>query len=119
MDKPFQDTLWTECFFEVAGKAKAEGKDTIMFQDVDERFAQKAKRLVSTIEKPDRLCPHDEMHDRIRQSMGYMRDGEGDDKSVCALCWLEADMAFSDRFHSPHGCVVTMLFSMLKLKRTE
>jgi len=66
----------------------------------------------------ERLCPHDDMHDRIRRTLGYVRDSEDGNKSVCALCWLESksDKKMVERFHSPHGSVVCILFSLLTIK---
>lgn len=61
----------------------------------------------------ERLCPHDDVHDRIRNTFGYVRDGQDQNRSVCALCWLENARTGSNQFHSPHGYVVTHLFSML------
>lgn len=62
-----------------------------------------------------RICPHDEIHDRIRNAFGYVRDRQDDHHSVCALCWLEnaGTIAELNRFHSPHGAIVCMVWSSL------
>ncbi|BBO73447.1 hypothetical protein DSCW_08640 [Desulfosarcina widdelii] len=56
----------------------------------------------------NRICPHDDIHDRIRRTLGYVRDGNDDHHSVCMLCWMETAKSEKDldRFHSPHGAVV-------------
>ena len=63
-----------------------------------------------------RLCPHNEMHDRIRDALGYVRDARDGHRSVCALCWVENAETVDGRFHSPHGAVVCLVWSMMTMK---
>ena len=73
------------------------------------------------MENKMRLCPHDEMHDRIRRAFGYVRDGQDNHHSVCALCWVENSKndGSRDRFHSPHGGLVCLLWTVLDAQETK
>ena len=45
MSKSYIDTLWTDCLFEIMIKAKAEGRKTIEFKEVDALVIEKSKTL--------------------------------------------------------------------------
>lgn len=61
----------------------------------------------------NRLCPHDEIHDRIRNALGYCREARDGNRSVCALCWAENINAPDRLFHSPHGSILCMVWAIV------
>ena len=43
MDKPWRDTLWMDCLFELMAKARSENKESVEFADVDKLVIEKSK----------------------------------------------------------------------------
>ncbi len=47
MKKPFVDTMWTDCLFEIIEKAKMGGCTTIDLKEVDELVVRKSMTIAS------------------------------------------------------------------------
>ena len=45
MTKPFRDTLWMHCLFELYDKAKRESKEHLNFSEVDALVIEKSKSI--------------------------------------------------------------------------
>ena len=43
----FQQTLWTDCFFEAVDNAEARGEDFVSFEDVDKLVIERSKSIRS------------------------------------------------------------------------
>jgi len=44
-EKPWKDSLWMDCLFELMAKAKEEGKEKVGFADVDKLVIEKSKNI--------------------------------------------------------------------------
>lgn len=55
MNNPLNNSLWVQCFFEVAEKARAEGKTKVNFDEVDALVLEKAKMPKEQPNLPTRL----------------------------------------------------------------
>jgi hypothetical protein len=45
-ESPVEKSLWMDCFYEVAKKAKEEGRKTVEFSDVDDLVVEKSYSIV-------------------------------------------------------------------------
>jgi len=44
-EKPWKDSLWMDCLFELYDKARKEGKETVEFVDVDKLVIEKSREI--------------------------------------------------------------------------
>jgi len=45
-EKPWKDSLWMDCFFELLAKAREEDKEKVEFADVDKLVIERSKSIV-------------------------------------------------------------------------